>query len=136
MSLRTTLSRTLVVALSASAAAVGLAGTSNAAPLDQTFLDRLTNIGITYSNPYATIAHAQAVCRALSLGTPHSRVVDLVRIDYPSLHWDGGADYVVTAEYDVRPNFSKTHSAKSPPASERADCYRPARMTKASMFSS
>ena len=105
MHLRATLSRTIVVALSASAAAVGLAGASNAAPLDQTFLDRLTNIGITYSNPYATIAHAQAVCRELSFGTPHSRVVDLVRIDYPSLNWDGAADYVVTANMTYCPKF-------------------------------
>ncbi len=44
-------------------------------------------------------------CRALSVGTPHSRVVDLVRIDYPSLNWDGAADYVVAANMAYGPKF-------------------------------
>ncbi|MDN4520358.1 MULTISPECIES: DUF732 domain-containing protein [Mycolicibacterium] len=105
MLLRTALSRIVVGAAAASATAVGLASTSSGAPLDQLFLERLTNIGITYSNPYAAIVYAQGVCRQLSFGTPHSRVVDMALSDYPSFGWDGAADFVVTANMTYCPKF-------------------------------
>ncbi|WP_460359332.1 DUF732 domain-containing protein [Mycobacterium sp. ZZG] len=105
MHLRTALSRIILAALTASAAAIGLASTSYATPLDQLFLERLSNIGITYTNAYGTILYAHGVCRELSSGTPHTRVVDMVMVDYPTFSWDGAADYVVTANMTYCPEF-------------------------------
>lgn len=83
--------------LTAISIAVGLAGPAAAAPIDQVFLDRLQSIGITSSNPYATVGYAHGACRQLSLGTPHSRVVDYVMSDYPTFDRESAADFVVTA---------------------------------------
>ncbi|MGE2832707.1 DUF732 domain-containing protein [Mycobacterium sp. SMC-4] len=77
--------------------AAGLAAHAGASPQDTDFLDRLDQVGITYTNPYGTIRYAQGVCRELNLGVPHSRVVELVRYDNPAFDWDGAADYVVLA---------------------------------------
>ena len=77
--------------------AAWFAPSATANPQDADFLHRLDEIGITYTNPYATISYAQGVCRELNLGVPHPRVVDLVRYDNPAFDWDGAADYVVVA---------------------------------------
>ncbi|MGP4058307.1 DUF732 domain-containing protein [Mycobacterium sp. 4D054] len=72
----------------------------------------LTNFGITYANPYATIAHAQAVCRELSFGTPHSRVVDMVRVDYPSPQLGRRRRLRRHGQHDVLPQVSVRHTPR------------------------
>lgn len=86
----------IVVGLSA-ATALGLATSASATPQDVDFLDRLQKVGITTSNPYATVRYAHDVCRELDFGTPHSRVVDFVLSDNPAFNRKGAADYVVLA---------------------------------------
>ncbi|MGE0219525.1 DUF732 domain-containing protein [Mycolicibacterium sp.] len=83
--------------LAAACAAIAFAGVSGATPLDDEFLVRLDKIGITTSNPFATVVSALGVCRQLRMGTPHSRVVDFILSQNPSLDRDGAADYVVVA---------------------------------------
>lgn len=105
MQLRIALSRIIFGALTTSAVTIGLASSSEATPEDQAFLERLNNVGITYTNAYGTTLSAQGVCRELSRGTPHTRVVDMVLVDYPTFSWDGAADYVVTANMTYCPKF-------------------------------
>jgi hypothetical protein len=100
MALRTALTQLTVgagLALTAVSAAVGMAVSAGAAPQDAAFLDRLQRVGITWSNPYAIVQDAYAVCRELDLATPHSRIVDFVLNDNPDLDWESAADYVVLA---------------------------------------
>ncbi|MGE2736106.1 DUF732 domain-containing protein [Mycolicibacterium vaccae] len=63
--------------------------------MDDDFLDRLDDVGITYTNRVGPVVYAHKVCRELDLGVPHPRVVDLVRYDTPGLDWKGAADFVV-----------------------------------------
>lgn len=87
----------------AAVAVIGLATPAAATPQDSVFLDRLQKVGITSSNPYATVYDAYAVCRALDRGTSHTQIVGFVMSDNPDLDWDSAADYVVLANMTYCP---------------------------------
>ncbi|MBV5246067.1 DUF732 domain-containing protein [Mycolicibacterium sp. PAM1] len=87
----------------AAVAAVGLAAPASASPEVAVFLDRLQKVGITSSNPYATIYDAYAVCRELDRGTSPTQVVGFVLGDNPDLDWEAAADYVVLANMTYCP---------------------------------
>lgn len=99
----TTFTRLSAIAAMAAAPAVALAASAAAAPQDAVFLDRLQKVGITSSNPYATVHGGYDVCRQLDLGTPHSQIVGFVLSDNPDLDWDSAADYVVLANMTYCP---------------------------------
>ncbi|CAA0138202.1 putative protein [Mycolicibacterium vanbaalenii] len=77
--------------------ALCLAPAAGAQPQDAAFLNRLQSVGITTSNPYATVMYAHGVCRQLDLGVPTAQIVDFVLSDNPSFDRKGAADYVVLA---------------------------------------
>ena len=77
--------------------ALTLAPAASAQPQDAAFLNRLQSVGITTSNPYATVMYAHGVCRQIDLGTPVARIVDFVLSDNPSFDRKGAGDYVVLA---------------------------------------
>lgn len=99
----TNLRRSATVASLLVAAALSTAVHADASPQDAAFLDRLDKVGITSSNPYATVLDAYAVCRQLDIDTPHSRIVDFVLTDNPDLDWESAADYVVLANMTYCP---------------------------------
>ncbi|WP_407635607.1 hypothetical protein [Mycolicibacterium vanbaalenii] len=45
------------------------------------------------------------MCRELSSGTPHTRVVDMALVDDSTFSSDGAADYVVKASMAYWPDF-------------------------------
>ncbi|MBX7447203.1 DUF732 domain-containing protein [Mycolicibacterium sp. 3033] len=74
-----------------------LAPAAAAQPQDAAFLNRLQSVGITTSNPCATVTYAHGVCRQLDPGVPPARIVDFVLSDNPSFDRKGAGDYVVLA---------------------------------------
>ncbi|QFS89923.1 hypothetical protein FIV07_04140 [Mycobacterium sp. THAF192] len=91
------LSAGLGVAAGVAASALILAPAAAAQPQDAAFLNRLQSVGITTSNPYATVMYAHGVCRQLDIGVPPARIVDFVLSDNPSFDRKGAGDYVVLA---------------------------------------
>ena len=92
-----------LVGIACMAAAIASAAPAGAAPQDAAFLNRLNQVGITSSNPYATFLEAYAVCRHLDFGTPHSGVVGIVLSNNPDLDYESAADFVVLANMTYCP---------------------------------
>ncbi len=90
----------------AGVAAASLSAPASAAPQDVAFLQRLNSVGITTSNPLATLRYAQDVCRELSFGTPHSRVADLVLSDNTYFNSGDAANFVVMAYMTYCPQMA------------------------------
>jgi hypothetical protein len=73
--------RALVAVVGVTAAAATLAAPAHADTIDDSFLDTLTNAGLTYNDPANTVALGESVCPMLvepgkSLASVYSRVAN------------------------------------------------------------